>query len=190
QPGDVTSIASDTGYYVVFFLSREDNHYNLRMARHILFKATASADGTFTDDAKSAAQAQAQSMLDQWKAGDATEDSFAALANANSQDPGSNTNGGLYDQIYKGEMASKFDAWVFDPGRQPGDTGIVYVEGGSSTNSYAGYSVIYYVGESDMLYSTLLATNAMQSNSYNDWMTGQSDGVTTVTHSLPMFFSK
>lgn len=46
--------------------------------------------------AKDAEAAQkAQDILDEWKAGDATEDSFAALANEYSQDPGSNTTGGL-----------------------------------------------------------------------------------------------
>ena len=47
---------------------------------------------------KDAAKQKAEDLLAQWKAGDATEDSFAELANENSADSGSNTNGGLYSQ--------------------------------------------------------------------------------------------
>lgn len=187
KAGDVTSIATDNGYYAVMFLSRDDNHYPLREARHILIEAQASSDGTYSDDAKAAAQQQAEQILDEWKAGAATQDSFAQLAEQYSQDTGSKDNGGLYDEIYQGEMVPNFDAWVFDANRQPGDTGIVY---GEATGSYAGYHVIYYVGENTELYSDYLAKNAMQTNDYNDWMTAEEAGVTTQVHALPMFFAR
>ena len=75
--------------------------------------------------------------MDQWLAGDATEDSFAALANEKSQDPGSNTNGGLYENVYKGQMVEPFENWCFDESRVPGDTGLV-------KTSY-GCHVMYFV---------------------------------------------
>ena len=60
------------------------------------------------------------------------------MANEHSTDPGSNTNGGLYEGVSQGQMVESFDAWCFDSARKPGDTGIV------KTNY--GYHVMYFVG--------------------------------------------
>ena len=136
KTGDVTVVESaDTGYYVVEFVGRSDNHYQLAEARHILVKAVASSDGTYTDAAKATAKTTAQKYYDEWKAGAATEDSFAALATKYSEDTGSASNGGLYDSIYKGEMVTEFNDFVFAAGRQKGDTALVYGE----TSDYCGY---------------------------------------------------
>ena len=43
----------------------------------------------------------------EWQAGDKTEDSFAALADQYSEDSGSNTKGGLYEDIAKSEWFKK-----------------------------------------------------------------------------------
>ena len=47
--GDITAEVNsgETGYNVVVFLSRDDNHYNTVSVRHILIKAEESADGTY-----------------------------------------------------------------------------------------------------------------------------------------------
>ncbi len=113
--------------------------------RHILVKAVADENGEYTDEAKEAAKAKAEEIYQEWKDGDATEESFAALAEQYSEDTGSNTNGGLYDAVLKGQMVEEFDAFCFDESRQSGDTAIVY---GESSN-YAGYHVMYFVGEGD-----------------------------------------
>jgi len=111
--------------------------------RHILIfpegadSATASTE-EFSEEAWAAAETSAQAILDEWLAGDKTEESFAALANEHSQDPGSNTNGGLYENVTEGEMVETFNDWCFDPSRQVGDTGIV------KTNY--GYHVMYFCG--------------------------------------------
>ena len=75
-------------------------------------------------------------IRDRWKAGEHTEDSFAFLAAENSADTGSASNGGLYEEVYPGQMVDAFDAWCFDAARQPGDTGIVKTE--------YGYHVMYF----------------------------------------------
>lgn len=88
--------------------------------RHILVIPTEqNEDGTYTDEAWAEAEQKAQALLDEWKAGEATEDSFAALANENSEDPGSSSNGGLYEDVYPGQMVDPFDEWCFDDARQP-----------------------------------------------------------------------
>ena len=164
QEGDVTVYPDANGCYVVVFLSRDDNHYKTVNVRHILVKAEADADGNYTDEAKEAAKAKAEEILAEYEAGDKTEESFAALAEQYSEDTGSNTNGGLYENVAKGQMVEEFDAFCFE-GHKPGDTGIVYGQSGS----YAGYHVMYYVGEGD-LYSNVIAENDLRSADVEAWM--------------------
>lgn len=99
--------------------------------RHILTKAVADENGAYTDEAKEAAKAKAEEIYNEWLTGDATEESFAALAEQYSEDSGSNTNGGLYNSITPGQTVPEFDAFCFDDARTPGDTGIVYGESGA-----------------------------------------------------------
>ena len=114
--------------------------------RHILAKAVPDENGVYTDEAKEAAKAKAEEIYNEWLAGEATEESFAALAEQYSEDAGSNTKGGLYDSVTKGQMVPEFDAFCFEDGRASGDTGIVYGESGA----YAGYHVMYFVGEGNL----------------------------------------
>ena len=162
KAGDITAEVNsgETGYNVVVFLSRDDNHYNTVSVRHILVKAEASEDGTYTD----AAKARAEEILAEYNSGDKTEDSFAALANEYSEDDGSNTNGGLYENIYKGQMVQEFNDFCF-AGHKAGDTGIVYGE----SSSYAGYHVMYFVGEGEQ-YSDYLAKNSLLTADMNAWL--------------------
>ena len=113
--------------------------------RHILVIPTEqNEDGTYTDEAWAEAEQKAQALLDEWKAGEATEDSFAALANENSEDPGSSSNGGLYEDVYPGQMVDPFDEWCFDDARKTGDTGIVKTD--------YGYHVMYYVSKGEEVF--------------------------------------
>lgn len=45
---------------------------------------------------------------------------FGALAEEYSDDPGSNTNGGLYEQVAPGVMFEGFNDWIFADGRAIG----------------------------------------------------------------------
>jgi hypothetical protein len=110
--------------------------------RHILVQVeggTADETGavTYSEEEWAACEAEAQAILDAWLAGDKTEDSFAALANEKSEDPGSNTNGGLYEHVYMGQMVEPFETWCFDESRQYGDYDLVQT-------SY-GYHVMFFV---------------------------------------------
>ena len=112
--------------------------------RHILVTpqgGTKSDDGktiTYSDAEWEACRAEAQSILDEWLAGDKTEASFGDLANKHSDDNGGKvTNGGIYTNVNKGDMVANFDAWIFDSSRQVGDTGLVKTE--------FGYHVMYFV---------------------------------------------
>ena len=115
----------------------------LKNVRHILI----TADSTDTDEeakkkADEEAEKKANEVYEEWKNGEATEESFAALAteyNAQS-DPNSAASGGLYKDVYQGEMVPTFNDWVFDESRKPGDTGIVKTD--------YGYHIMYFVGDS------------------------------------------
>src|SRR5699024_9504390 len=78
-----------------------------------------------TQEALDAAKAEAEDLLAQWEAGDKTAESFGELANEYSDDTGSNTNGGLYEQVYEGQMFEAFNDWIFDEARQEGDTTVL-----------------------------------------------------------------
>ncbi len=166
KAGDVTVVADsdNSGSSVVVFLGRDDNHYNTVSVRHILVKAEADENGVYTDEAKAAAKAKAEEILAEYQAGDKTEESFAALAEQYSEDAGSNTNGGLYENVPKGRMVAEFDAFCF-AGHKSGDTAIVYGE----SASYAGYHVVYFVGEGE-LYSNVIAENELRSESASTWL--------------------
>lgn len=166
KAGDITVTAdsNDSGYYVVVYIGRENNDYNLAQVRHILVKAEADADGNYTEEAKAAAKARAEEILAEYEAGGKTEDSFAALAEQYSEDSGSNTNGGLYDSVVKGQMVTEFNDFCF-ANHKPGDTAIVYGESGS----YAGYHVMYYVGEGDN-YAQTIARNDLVNQAVSQWL--------------------
>ena len=96
------------------------------------------------------------------------------MANEYSEDTGSNTNGGLYDSVRKGQMVEEFDEFCF-AGHKSGDTAIVYGESGS----YAGYHIIYYVGEGELC-SNEIARTDLQSADLESWLTGLTENYEAV----------
>ena len=174
--GDIGVVeASDgTGYNVAVFLSRDDNHYPTVAVRHILIRAEASEDGTYTGEAKQAALDRINEIKAEYEAGDQTEESFAALAEQYSEDAGSNTNGGFYEDIYRGQMVQEFNDFCFAP-HKSGDIGVVYGE----SSSYAGYHLVYFVGEGEQ-YSNVIARNDLTDTAVNDFLSAQMEGLEPV----------
>ena len=106
--------------------------------RHILIEV---AKGKTEDDWK-ACQDAAQKLMDQWVAGGATEESFAALAKEHSTDGGSNSNGGLYTGLDKNtNFVTPFKDWYLAEGRQVGDYGLVKTD--------YGYHIMYFSSVED-----------------------------------------
>ena len=181
-PGDAAAFSEDDSASVVMFVSRDNNDYNTVSFRHILLQAEdADGDGVSTAEEIAAAADEAQSIYDEWLAGAATEDSFAELANTYSTDGGSNTTGGLYETVTKGEMVEPIDQWLFDEARQPGDTEVLSYEG-----SYTGTHVVYFVGTDDMTYAQYIADNTMRNDSYSAWMEAQEAAASVTTSHLGM----
>ncbi len=163
QYGDTTYGEGSGGYYVILFVGRNDNSFNTQSFRHILVQTQTDENGEITGEAALSAQTQANSLLEEWKE-DPTEENFAEMANKNSTDSGSNTNGGLYEDVIYGKMVPEIEEWIFDPARQPGDTDVVYV---TSTN-YSGAHVLYYVGEGEQ-YNISIAEELMKEEDYTAW---------------------
>ena len=130
--------------------------------RHILIQpenGVKDDDGntTYSEEDWEAARVKAQKILDDWLAGEATEDTFAEAAAANSADS-SASNGGLYSNVSQGDMTDEFDAWCFDDSRQTGDYGLVRTK--------YGYHVMFFSGLS--WYNT--ARDALLSQKSNDFV--------------------
>lgn len=97
----------------------------------------------YSQEAWDACLVAAQAVLDQWLAGDKTEESFGKLANEHSDDQnGKVTNGGIYEDVVKGQMVAPFENWLFDESRVVGDYEIVKTE--------FGYHIMYFVGSEDI----------------------------------------
>ena len=176
QAGDKTVIEYESGnsYYVVYFLDRYLEHAKTVDVRHILISPETVADTTEDGeelseeektqaeaDAKEAAKEKAEEIYKEWQSGDATEDSFAELADEYSEDTGSNTNGGLYEAVQDGDMETSFNDWIFDTSRKVGDTGIVETD--------YGYHIMYFVGDNaEEWYVNIEST--LLSNKMNDYL--------------------
>lgn len=173
KAGDITSVKVDgTGYCVVQFLSRSkaEDSYQTMNYRNILIQAetTQGDDGTSapTEDQLAAAKTKAEDLLAQWKAGDATADSFGALASANSADTATKDNGGQNQDANRDNLSTSLTDWLFARGRQVGETTIV--ENQDSSGNTTGYQILYVesLGQVRWKYQ---ATTKMQSDDYDKW---------------------
>lgn len=172
------STSGDTinGYYVVLFRDSTDNTFVLKNVRHILMAPTHQheegeehAEGeTYSAEELAEAKAAAEAVLAQWETEGATEEAFAALANEKSAD-GDGVSGGLYENVYPGQMVKPFEEWCYAEGRKAGDTGIVETE--------YGYHVMYFVGDSDMTYRDFQIENQLRSADLEAWYTGIVDAI-------------
>ena len=163
--GDCAALESEAGYYVVYYISRSTNDFPLVNVRHILISVSDTSDEAAMDDAK----LKAEDLLAQYESGDQTEEAFAELARTNSADTGAG-DGGLYENVYPGQMVTAFNDWCFDAARKSGDVGIVQTD--------YGYHVVYFVGYSDTTYQSYLVENALRENDYTAWESSLTDGVT------------
>ena len=86
----------------------------------------------------------AQNYLAKWRKY-ANESYFGELAYQVSADTATNKSGGLYYNLYQGQLTGELNDWCFDPARNPGDTAVV--------QSNAGYHVVYFQRSTDRWYA-------------------------------------
>lgn len=189
QEGDITSIETTSGYFVVMFLNRYRDDDPTVNVRHILIRtdttgSTEKDENGYpipTQEARDTAKAKAQEILDQWKAGEATEESFAALAEEHSDDGRDseteklNAPGGLYESVAKNQMVPSFNDWIFEKDRKAGDVGLVEYVG-----HYSGWHIIYFSGVAKDPQWHITAENSTKSSMQSEWRNALIDGCEAV----------
>lgn len=175
KAGDSAVLEDGTVQYVVVFHDRFRDETPTIDIRHILVPlgtATLTQEDEGYDDEqaqlKADAHAKAEELLAQWQSGEATEDSFAALAMAESVD-GSKYDGGLYTEVYQGQMVTEFNDWCFEASRQPGDTGVVDTQYGAHVMYFSGVNMNRWQSQ---------AASVLRNEAYAAWEEGLTEGVT------------
>ncbi len=116
--------------------------------RHILVRPADSytvdtdGDGTndgYTDEEWAAAEEEANRIYALWQE-DPTEENFGTLAKEYTADSNGEA-GGLYEDVYPGQMVEEFNDWCFDASREVGDNGIV--------KTTYGYHIMYFSGKTE-----------------------------------------
>lgn len=142
KAGDTTVIenTSSHSYYVVAF---EDRY--LDDTPTVNLRAVVTADGN------------AQSILEEWQGGEATEESFADICDKYNDPSVISTTGGFMENVQPSMMTEEIGTWISDSARKAGDVTAI-------SSEEDGYSyVLYYIGESDPWWlvsakNTLLST--------------------------------
>ena len=165
------------GYYVVLDKGSKDNTTALANVRHILVAfeggTTNSTTGqtTYSQAEKNKAKEAAYELYDEWLYdGDgATEEHFIEMAKKHTDDS-NGEDGGLYEDVYPGQMVTTFNDWCFDETRKPGDHGVV--------ETTYGYHIMYYVGASETTYRDYMIVNDMLTEDMEEWQKGLNDAMT------------
>ncbi|MBR2048899.1 MAG: peptidylprolyl isomerase [Oscillospiraceae bacterium] len=167
---DGNETTTTNGYYVILFLGANDNTYKMNNVRHLLVSfegGTKGEDGTtvYSDEEKAAAKAEAEELLNQFLAGEQTEEAFAALVTEKTDDTASAETGGLFENIHlASNYVEGFLNWANDDARTVGETGIVETE--------YGYHVMYFVGESEESYRDALIITELRDKDMTAWEEG------------------
>lgn len=187
KAGDTTAIKVATGsenddeenfsaYYVLIYLGTNDNTTKMGNVRHILIEFEGGTYDSetqttfYSEKEKAAAMERAEEILSTWKAGEATEDTFADLADLNSADA-ANSAGGLYEDINPSSTyVDNFQNWALDD-HEVGDTGII--------ESTYGYHIMYYVGDSDLNYRDHMIHEDLIADDYSAWSDSITDAITS-----------
>jgi parvulin-like peptidyl-prolyl isomerase len=123
---------------------------------------------TYTDAEKNKAKEEAEKLYNEWLKGDKSEDSFSKLAKEKTDD-GNGDKGGLYEDIYPGQMVKNFEDWCFDEARKPGDHGIVVTD--------YGYHIMFYSSDSKTTYRDYMVTNDKLAEDMEAWSKSLNDAM-------------
>lgn len=177
KEGDLTVIENATGegdekeikgYYVVRFGSLNENRFNLKDVRHILISFeggsynSTTGQTTYSDAEKKAALEKAEKIYNEWVKAGADEEAFKDLVEEHSGDTASVEDGGLYENVYPGQMVEKFEDFCYAEDRKPGDHGIV--------ESTYGYHIMYFVGDSDVTYRDFMIKAELRADELEAWL--------------------
>ncbi len=160
-------------YYIIYVVTpaHKDTTSSGVDVRHLLVEAkttTEDAEGNTVDLSQAVidknfanAKTEAEKLLAEWKKGDANEDTFAALATANTDDTGSVETGGLYEDITsESSYVPEFLDWCM-ASHKAGDTGIIKTD--------YGYHIMYFVGAEETQKWESDIRTAISENAYTDY---------------------
>ena len=181
-PGDTAVIenSSKNGYYAVYFDSVDDRDYPSAAIRQILVGADSDSDGKYSEEELKTAHGKAEALLNAWKSGDMSEESFSKIYSDNSSDE--RISSSFIDMIYHG--ATGVDAvenWALDPERQVGDTALIDTEYGTH--------ILYYSSARDNARKALVI-KAKSNADYTDWMESEIEKYPAITRSFGYYFTR
>ncbi len=132
------------------------DEYASQDVRHILFDIDTSLKGTALEKAYDKAKQEAEKVLEEYNKGDKTAESFGELAKEHTADS-NGEDGGLYENVLKGQMVTEFEDWIYDEARQAGDVELVKTQ--------YGWHLMYYVGEGKTAWK-VTAENGLKNEDY------------------------
>lgn len=128
KSGDSTVI-EDSGSHRYYVLEFADRYLDETLAADIRVVVTDAENG--------------QSILDEWKAGAATEESFAEICDKYNDPTVTSAEGGLLEAVTSSSVPTEVSDWIHEEGRSAGDTAVISPEG--EENTY----VLYYKGTNE-----------------------------------------
>ncbi len=163
-PTTATADKDITTVYVICYGAVEDNTFALRNFRLIYVNNSTQTSASTTDEKFEASKKEADLLLEKYKA-NPTDDNFSELAQKESDDSNSKSDGGKYENVYPGQMEDAFggdlEDWCYSDERKPGDYDVVKTD--------SGYCVVYYVRQSLTSYRNYMVENALRSETYTAW---------------------
>lgn len=154
KKGD-TTVIEDTSNNRYFVLSFDDRYIDPSISVNVRAVLTEGGNG--------------QAILDEWAAGEATEESFAALADQYNA-PMTTEKGGLFEGLVPSSLSGELYDWLADESRSPGDTAAITPEGSAVTY------VFYFISTGDPEWK-LSIRNILLSEIMNEYINGLKEGL-------------
>jgi len=188
--GDVGTVESEDGTFIVFFIERDGNDYLTTSMRQILlmreqvypdFYMEGEDDPEFLESFENAdmeARARAEEVLELFVLGGSTEDALIELMEEYSDD---DSEGGFYDKIARfhfqdqdGRLVAmrvvrEIEDWLFDKGRAIGDSQLVHTEA-------FGYHLLYFMGHNER-FRDIISSDRIRQRDFLEWKDGLPDEV-------------
>lgn len=117
---------------------------------------------SYSEEEWAAGYAEAEDIYRMWQESGGSEEAFAEFAAVYTEDYASAETGGLYRDVFPGQMVQAFDSWCFEAGRQVGDSGIVRTE--------YGYHILYFCGRGELTYQEQLVLEELRLETMTGWL--------------------
>lgn len=156
KEGD-TTVIENTAAHCYYVLSFDARYVNPAVSENVRVIVTEDDNG--------------QAILDEWTAGEATEESFAALADQYNENLLTDVEGGLLEGVNPELLEEEVSAWLTDGARKNGDTSVIVSPSAAVTY------VFYYIGAGDPVWKTEIR-DTLITNFKADYVTGLAENMT------------